>query len=376
LILVAGGVADDYATVSNFSNDAARARLTIYAVRPVDGLTYAGDAREGMVSQAGVDGLHMLVGDTGGAAFDAVGSAAGVWSRIGRETAGSYVLGVEAPAGLADRSAKVSVRVKRRGVIVRSPTQVFRPATPKAVRDGKAAIEGLLGQPRTKTDLSLRTATYTVRGASGSDLKTIVLTEVGQGSDLDGLLWGYEVRDGEKIVAKATDRRAGESRGAAGELLTEALALAPGSYTLRLGVVMRDGRAGSVERPFEVGLQGAASHTELQASDLFVGRAVGGRFVPALTIPRADGSVAASLELYGQAGATLTNVNGFFAIEDDNGTIHAKSRGQLGEAGDRKWKAQSVLEWPTLETGRYTIVAALVVSQKPVLTLRHSIIVS
>ena len=87
----------------------------------------------------------MLAGLTGGVVLSAVARATGVIERIGRETSGSYVIGVEPPQGIdRNKPLDVTVKVKRDGLTVRSPKQVVAPAAGSAKPPKNA--KGALGQ--------------------------------------------------------------------------------------------------------------------------------------------------------------------------------------------------------------------------------------
>ncbi len=376
LILISGGISDGQAAIQLFAEQAARARLTVYVVRPFAPGISATSGSNIRPPDPGSRELELLVGETGGALFDAVARPRGVFDRLERETSGLYVLGVEpATSQSRKRAAKVSVRVRRTGTIVRSPRQ-FVPVAQSSRHDPRAVIEQVVRQPRLKTDVALRVATHTVRGAEGRGLKTVVLAEVGQDSEVADLAWGFEVLKGEERVAKVFERKPDSGTTLAGRsALTSAVSLPPGAYTLRLAVVAPDGRRGSVVHPFVVGLHDPFD-SEMQFSDLLVGYSVKGRFTPSISVPKPPTLLAAFVEVYAGDAAMASRIDASFSLVGSNEETLFTARGAMSDRNGGKRRAQGVLPLPSLAPGGYTVVATIFVSQVPVLTLRQSVIVS
>jgi len=114
LLLVSAGLPDsvtldDY---RSFAEEAARARLTLYVLKPPALNATASSNTSALEKQfQAQNGLDFVVGMTGGVVLNAVGGAGGVFERITRETSGSYVIGVEPPPG-APRNKPLAVTVK------------------------------------------------------------------------------------------------------------------------------------------------------------------------------------------------------------------------------------------------------------------------
>ena len=201
---------DDY---HDFAEDAAAARLTIYVLKPHMFVASA----TGNVSAIAHAVRRLRAASTsspaslGGVVLNAVARATGVIERIGRETSGSYVIGVEPPQGIArNKPLDVTVKVKRDGLTVRSPKQVVAPAagSAKPPKNAKGALGQVLRDPRLAADVGLRVTSYSAQGRrSRNKVKTVIVAQVdeppGEARDLS---WGFEVHDGDRIVADAFEK--------------------------------------------------------------------------------------------------------------------------------------------------------------------------
>lgn len=362
------GGAGQLATSQKFAKAAAEARLKLYAIRY---LAVPGDVMSGTGTNAGPDdpltGFHLLAGMSGGAVFDAVARAKGVFERVDRESSGSYVLGIEAPPGIAPNTPlEVQVRVRRPGVLVRSRTQVLLP-TSNARFDASNAVKTALQQPRPATGLPVRVASYSARGTDPTKMKTVIAADIpGLGAG-DEAVWGYEIRKDGKPVINAFDRWSGQPLPTA---LTAAAELPAGTYSLRLAVATPDGRVGSVEHAMVVGPHGT---TALGFSDLFVGEAAQGRFQPRIAIARSTDAIVAFVELYasdGQfAGAAVD-----FDVEGPEGPTGAGVPGTLSGAGAKRI-SQAVVPIADLVTGRYELTATVRSGTTEIGSVRRSFLV-
>lgn len=355
LMLVSGrlpGGAGELATSQKFARAAAEARLQLYAVRY---LAVPGEVMSGTGSNAGPDdpltGFHLLAGTSGGAVFDAVARAKGVFERIDRESSGSYVLGIEPPSGTAPSAPlEVVVRVRRPGVMIRSRTQVLLP-TPNGRIDTNSAVKTALPQPRPATGLPVRVATYAARGADPAKMKTVIVADVPALGAGDEAAWGYDIKQGGKPVNNALDRWPGQPVPTA---LTTAVELPAGTYALRLAVATTDGRVGSVEHSMVVAAHGTPA---MGFSDLFVGQAVEGRFQPRISIGRSADAMVAFVELYAPDGQ-FTGAAVDFEIEGPEGPTGAAVPASLSGSGTKR-VAQAVVPLEGLEPGRYEVTAAV-----------------
>ena len=267
---------------------------------------------------------------------------------------------------------KIDVRVKRPGVTIRSPKQMVPARHAAATQDPKVALGETLRQPRVATDLSLRVTTLSARQSGTDKLKAVIVAEVaGLDEPAGALTWGYEVRDGAKVVADGFDTKEAPAGGSpTREALVSTTSLAPGSYVLRFAATDANGRRGSVERPINIGLQAGSNVT---CSDLFIGEAVAGRFKPHVTFAPETRQVVAFVELY---GGTLPNeVEVEFMLRDAENVVRTSGRVPAPPGqGDRR-VVQAVLRVAELPVGTYQLSAQVLIQGRPAAIVRRSIVI-
>jgi VWFA-related protein len=380
LLLVSAGLPesitlDDY---HGFADEAARARLTVYVLKPPALNATASSNTSALEKQfQAQNGLDFVAGMTGGVVLNAVGGAHGVFERITRETSGSYVIGVEPPPG-APRNTPlaVTVKVKRDGLTVRSPRQVATAAAGlrKLAASPKETLGSLLHDPRVATDVPLRVTSYTARGIDAGRVKTLIVAEL-DSPGADEAVWGFEIHGASRVISDAFDTVS--LKALAGEPMVTSASLPPGKYTLRLGFVDDQGRRASVDRPLTLGLHQAGAG-DLQFSDVLAGVAVGGHFKPRISVDTSAGHVIALLEVYGAPAATFDNVAIEFALRRADGTNHAVTRARVQAAassGVSKGIAQGALALGQAVPGRYTVTAALLVNGTPAGVTQRELVV-
>jgi hypothetical protein len=368
---------------------AIEARLSLYVVQ-VDSFAFDASERASSAafmldSSSGMVGLGTLTGMTGGMLFRGVAEGHGVWERIDRESGGLYVLGVEPEAGtLPTEPLDLRVRVKRPGLVVRSPQQVVPPASLTTWPDARRALGYTLRQPRPATELPLKVATYTVRGSHDLRLKTVIAAElslpVGQAMDL---AWGFEVLDHGRVIADAFDRGLphGSSATPDGVMLATAVSLPAGTYTLRFAAVDHSGRRGSVEHPISVGLRmthaglgTAQSPARLYFSDLLVGQDVEERFQPRLQFTADSGDISALLELYGGSESGINRVAVEFDIRGLDGVTRLTRRVAPATAdGDFRRVAFAQLPVERLSPGSYQLYANVLLDGRAIGSVRRQL---
>lgn len=232
------------------------AHVTIYVLKLETALLDASTSELSPTVNADVnlhaDGLSRLAGTARGAMFKLVGSDARPFQRILSELSGHYLLAFE-PVKADRGSGFRRLDVKARGAdIVRARPSFTIPAAPRA-ETTETELVRLLRDPRTVTELPLRTGTYSYRLPEGEGFKTIVAAETGRDQDVT---FGFVVvnRSNGVIVANGRDTAAG------GRYVVTAT-LPAGGYMLKAAVIDNAGRQGSVERHFEVRLGKAGNTT-------------------------------------------------------------------------------------------------------------------
>jgi VWFA-related protein len=372
----AGIELDDY---HNFAREAAEARLTIYILKP-HAFVASATGNQSQIGEplAGIEGLDVLAGMTGGVVLNAVARATGVIERIGRETSGNYVLGVEPPAGAPrNKPLDVTVRVRRPGLTVRSPRQVVAPAPgarKKKAEDSKTLVGSLLRQPRVATEVPLRVTAYGALGADSAKVKTVIVAELDEApSDAGKVAWGFEVHDGDRIVADGFEETKANGSHMLRDVLVGSAPLAPGRYSLRLAAIDAGGRRASVEHSLDVGLHAAG---DVEYSDLFVGEAVEGHFRPRITVDAAP-QLVAFVELYATELARLGQVSVEFTLRGLDGASRVATRvpARPTSAGATKSMAQAGLPLAHVAPGLYDVVATVLEAGRPIGAVRREVVI-
>ena len=357
-----------------FAQLAAAARLSVYILKPHEFAT-ASTAQSGLTTpfeEAG--GIDFLAGLTGGVVLNAVADASGVLARIERETSGTYVIGVEPPAGIErNKPLDVTVKVRRAGLTVRTPKVVVSPAasSTKPPKDVRGAVGTTLHDPRIAVDVGLKVTTYSAMGAEPDRVKTVIVAQADEPGDANGVSWGFEVHDGDRMVADAYEKSP-TRESTSGTIITSA-SLPPGSYTLRFVTVDGHGRRASVDHPVNVELHEAAG---LQFSDVFVGQAVDGHFSPRISVGASATDLVSFVELYAADKSIFDGVSVEFSLRGADGAARVAARGRVQPAlNSPKALAQVSLSLAHLTPGVYEVVATVVKARRPVGDTRREIII-
>ena len=308
-------------------------------------------------------GLTTIAGMTGGSFFYGVGSAAGVFDRIGTEITNFYELGLEALQTDADGKPRdLSVKVARDGLTVRTRAQVAldasvapKPGTPEALRT-------LLEQPTDINDLPLQVATYTTRGDDPSLLKVLLTAHVGATTIRAPVQWGFIVLNEENVIASG--RSSLEKVETSPAVITASAKLLPGRQRIRFAAIDADGRAGVVDIPLTVGLRAAAG---LQLSDLIVGSAASGRFLPSTRV-RSGAPLAAMIEVMSSDAPRLSKTRVALEIVPD-GTVEPVQRVLMAARtgiADTILLNEAQISTSALAPGRYTASATVLIDAQPV----------
>ena len=376
LILISSKLPDGVglADYRHFAEAAAAARLTVYVVKPHEFAT-ASTSQSGLTvpfEEAG--GIDFLAGLTGGVVLNAVAGAEGVFARIGRETSGTYVIGVEPPAGLErNKPLDVTVKVRRPGLTVRSPKQVVAPVAgaTKPPKDVRGTVGSTLHDPRIAVDVGLKVSTYSAMGAEPDRVKTVIVAQADEPPDANGVSWGFEVHDGDRMVADAYEKSPTKG-GASGTIITSA-SLPPGSYTMRFVTVDGRGRRASVDHPLNVELHEAAG---LQYSDVFVGQAVDGHFSPRISVDVSATSLVSFVELYAVDKSIFSGITVEFSLRGADGAARAAARGRVQPAmNSSKALVQVSLPLSHLTPGVYEVVATVLKARRPIGDTRREVVI-
>ncbi|MGE5359539.1 MAG: hypothetical protein ACM3NQ_11020 [Bacteroidales bacterium] len=274
---------------------AGAARANFYLGQPAD-LAVQGAGWSESISGANfrgsdnpLEGVEQLSGATGGTrlSLDAAGTDSLV--RIARETAAHYVADVEVEQReVFGRSRPLSVKVTRAGVTVRSRPEITFAAPTKQA--GTRRLEELIVSGGRAVDLPLHAAAFTVRESEGR-LRVGVVVEPADSSaslaSVAAILIDADGRIAARWLALTPSQRP----------LLGAMAVAPGTYRLRVAAIDSGGRCGVVEDGVEARLTEVGP---ISLGSLMLGISREGRVVPQLEFGN-EPSAIASFDLYGGA---------------------------------------------------------------------------
>lgn len=230
------------------------AQVTIYVLQLETPLLDASDARLSPTVNADRnilgDGLARVAGTARGAMFRLVGADPQPFRRILSELSGHYILAFEPlPADRDSASNRLDVKVRTGGAIVRARPSFSIPGAPQPETIENELVR-LLRDPRTVTELPLRVATHSYRQPEGAGIKTIIAAETSADQDVT---IGYVVVNRNGIIAASGAGTAVRGR------YVVTVAIPDGNYMLKVAIIDRAFRRGSVERHFNVRLGKAGS---------------------------------------------------------------------------------------------------------------------
>jgi VWFA-related protein len=369
VVLISGGMPfgqDLLPLFDDFARKAAAAQIVLYAVHLDQHASDTSDQKIVASAFGGremTQGLTAMTGLTGGAFFNGIGRATGVFDRIKLELNNFYELGVEtAPEDADGKPRSIIVKVERAGLSVRTRRQVaLPPAMVRAARNSDPLIP-LLQQPTDLPELPVSVTAYTTRGDEDKTLRVLLAAEIGTSAARPPAQWGFVVLSEGNAVASG--RHTIDQTSQAPWVMTTSARLAPGRYRLRFVATDADGKTGAVDAPLIVGLRAAGP---LQASDLIIGAAEGGRLVPRTRIVQGS-PLSALIEFLSADPAQLTKTRA--AIE----VIPAGSAEPVQRflMAARSGSADTILlndaqvETSGLVPGRYTASVVALVDNQPV----------
>ena len=307
VLFSAGLVNDDPVVLSEIAHLAAAARTTINVVA-VDRNREQElrDMPNGQSTLSLVDrsyemqGLEIIADSTGGTLFRGIASGAGIFERLESELSAWYLVAVARQPGDPDRQ-RLDVEVKRRGVSVRSNKSVVSVQF-DANRPVDQLLSDVLSSPFAIPGVPLRVSTFTQRDATPGKYRLRLAAQVGAPGEPAGeFALGYILADSRGRAVTSAGSRRTLSPAASGPNQTlqydTSLAVDPGSYSLRFGVIDKDGRRGTVVHRIDLPeLDGI----DLATSDLIVGNlpADGESLTPRVEPQVTTSEVAGYVELY------------------------------------------------------------------------------
>ena len=376
VVLISGGIPTRFGETDTgaLSAAATAARATVYGVHLDSGIL-GGDASQSQRSPTQLEdraislhGLEVVAGSTRGTVFSASGDPAGAFERIARAVAGYYLLSADSlPADRDGRAHKIKVTVARPGVTVRARREFIAPDAARAAAKPMTAEEqvaSVLRAPMAATSLPLRVATYTMRAPTAGKVRVLVATDIGRSENgpLETTI-GYNVMTPSgKSIANAFDSTTAQliDKDASGPVhSTIAIDLVPGKYRLKLAVLDKNGRKGSVDHTFEASLSGSGG---LEAGDLLLSPPIKGdqKGVRLTAAPVAEGrALDAYIELYGAGRPEATKV-AIEVADSDSSPALTTVEAPVSEGRDKsRLVAEAPLPLGLLPPGTYTARAVV-----------------
>jgi VWFA-related protein len=315
--------------------------------------------RDAAMMEAGLDALAR---SSGGMILRVVTQADTAFERIARETAASYLLGVE-PTD-ADRNGKlhtIEVKVKSPGVTVRSRREFVLPAKPTQAA-GEDAVTAALRAPRPPNEFPLGVSTHVLGPESNGSARVLVTAKVGSGLtgqvDVRSALRLTDVAGRVLVDSPPANQRLLASPPDGAALWVSTVTLPVGDYILRLAMADATGRAGAVDHTFSV-VFGTGEGVTMGNLLLLDPSGPANVEVPAIPDGVLRGNrVDAHIEFQARAGST-TDVA--FGIADaPEGDFLVRSKGVLNKKGTSgRRAADGRLDISLLPPGDYVAGAVL-----------------
>ena len=279
IVLVSGGfvLGDQRPSMDEISSLAAASRTSIYALQLNELLADASVGRPSpTVRQDQFEmgtGLSALTAAARGTLFNIAVGADAAFDRIESELSGYYLLGVESDPGFKDgKTHPIRVTANRRGVTVRSRSQLMLTAAEARPRTVREAVIAGLTSPLVLSALPLQVATFPLRAAEPGRVQLLIHADVGLDyaqSRVVSLAYMITDQEGKIVESQTADARLPPVMNGVPSPLqfTGGASLPPGEYRLKLAVAEGD-RVGTIEHPFVAELREAGL---VQVSELMVG---------------------------------------------------------------------------------------------------------
>jgi VWFA-related protein len=307
IVFSAGLVNDDPSILEEVAHLAAAARTSINVIavdrnREQEVRNIAGGQSTFALLDRSLEtqGLEIIADSTGGTLFRGIAAGAGIFERLETELSAWYLVAVARRPGDPDRQ-RVGVDVKRRGVTIRSNTSVISTQV-NTKRPVEQLLSDALSSPFAISGVPLRVSTFAQRDADGGKYRLHLAAQIGAPGEPAGeFALGYVLADSRGRPMTSAGSRRLLSPAASGPNQTlpynTALSVAPGSYSLRFGVVDKDGRRGTVVHRLELP---KFEDVQVPTSDLIVGNlpAEGESLTPRVEPQVATSELAGYLELY------------------------------------------------------------------------------
>ena len=366
LILISEGLAvDDPTEINNVVRLAGLARTSIN-VMLVDLSSNDVTINENPPTQSQdrriqMEGLQALAVMSRGSLFHIVGTGEQIFDRLASEISAYYLLGVEQrPGDERDERRRIDVEVRRRDVTIRSRQAFVLSGSANARRaSAEEMLRDALLSPFGVSGLPVRVTTFAQQDAATGKVQLMVAAQVGAPGATPGeyTVGFLLIDDQNRVVANAASRQKLAPLAASPTeplAYLGSIAVEPGVYSLRFGVVDAEGRRGSVIR--DVNAWKLAGE-EFASGDLIVGNVPApGDGLRASVEPHVTAdALAMYVELYSTADATWKGADVTFEVaDDDNSPALATLQGRLAPGRQPSWRTVSgILPASALPAARY-----------------------
>jgi VWFA-related protein len=323
-----------------------------------------------------LQGLEALATLSRGALFHVAGTGEPIFERLASEISAYYLLGVEQrPSDAVGDRHRIDVSVGRRNVTIRSRQAFVLSPTLNARRSAEDNLRDALTSPFPVSGLPVRVTTFAQQDPASSKVQLLIAAQVGQpGAAAEELTVGYLVVDDQNRVAASWGGTqlltpAGNSPNEPLAFLS-AVAVEPGNYSLRFGVVDGEGRRGSVVRDVSAW---QLTGEELAVGDIIVGPLpAAGEGLKASVEPHVTAdTLAAYLELYSTSAATFDGTTVRLEIADTpDSPALATLPAQMTPGKQPTWRvATGALGAGMIPPGRYVARAQVTRAGKTVAVL-------
>jgi VWFA-related protein len=338
----------------DLSRTAFRARAQIYLIRPVS------IGKSDLESDVFFDQLADVVIAAGGEVFAPSGQADVVFSRIERESAGSYTLGFLPTNDESDgKPHRVEIAVRRQGVAVIARSEFFFAKRSSGAVKPVTAMT-MLQEVSSRRELELRGAVYIAAPAEKTGVKVLIVFETTGGATLrEAGLAVFDPRTGKAhSIWPLTPKEIVDAR------VTSGVLLAPGSYRARASGISSTGLPGSLE--FDFTAPGAAS-AAAATSDLMIGQnRPDGSFDPRVGVG-SESRATGFLIFTGEAGAGPSLTATFDVARTPEGPALVSAAGRIAN-GDTPtlWTARGTVPVDALPPGDYLLRCRVTRNEKTV----------
>ena len=317
-----------------------------------------------------VQSLEGIAAMSRGSLFRIAGSGEPTFDRLASEISAYYILGVEQqPNDSVGNRHRIDVEVRRRDVTIRSRQAfVLSPArlATRAREKPEESLREVLASPFAVSGLPLRATTFAQQDPQDGKVRLVVAAQVGEPGAAPGeYTVGFIVMNNEgRVAASFLEPKLALSSGSGSPneplRFVGGVVVEPGTYSLRLAVIDREGRRGSIVRDVTAWKMAGESFA---MGDLVVGSVPPqGRGIAVEVEPYVGtGSVAAYLELYSTTEASWKDTTVAFEVADNEDAPALTSVDASVVAGRQPtWRAATgVVPAQALPPGRYVARAKI-----------------